>query len=114
MVLRRELDDPQSAPIFSTISIWEISIKAAKHADFDVDARLSRLTLLESGWRELIFDGEHAVAAGQLPNLHGDPFDRGLLAQAMYEGEELVTADKKMADYGKIVRRVRPLKRSRP
>jgi PIN domain nuclease of toxin-antitoxin system len=112
--LRRELDDARLAPIFSIISIWEIAVKATKHADFQIDARLTLRTLIESGWRELILDGEHAIVVGQLPHLHGDPFDRALLAQAMFEQEEFVTADPKLADYGEFVRTIRPLKRARP
>ena len=39
-----------------------------------------------------------------LPSIHADPFDRALLAQAIVEGVELVTADKALIGYGAPVR----------
>jgi PIN domain nuclease of toxin-antitoxin system len=42
---------------------------------------------------------EHAVEAGRLPMLHGDPFDRMLIAQARLEGMTLATADAALARY---------------
>ena len=45
-------------------------------------------------------------AAGELPPLHKDPFDRILVAQARVEGLILLTADKAVAKYGNGVRKV--------
>lgn len=102
---REELGRAKAIPIFSAISIWEVSIKAAlRRADFDIDPRFLRAHLLASGWTELPFTGEHAVAVRDLPPLHADPFDRALLAQAIVEEVELVTADKALAGYGAPVR----------
>jgi PIN domain nuclease of toxin-antitoxin system len=42
---------------------------------------------------------EHAVLAGGLPAHHGDPFDRMLIAQAIYEGLTIVTIDPKIKLY---------------
>jgi PIN domain nuclease of toxin-antitoxin system len=36
----------------------------------------------DSGFRELPISVEHAMAAGRLPLIHGDPIDRMLVAQA--------------------------------
>ena len=38
--------------------------------------------------------------AGSLPRLHGDPFDRVLVAQAIVEGLTLVTSDRRIQEYG--------------
>ncbi len=90
---------------FSVLSIWEIAIKAAlKKPDFDVDAIIVRNQLLNSGWHEIPFIGSHAVAIRNLPHTHGDPFDRGLVAQAIVENMTLLTGDKILADYGAMVR----------
>lgn len=103
--VRQELGQAEAVPIFSAISIWEVSIKAAlRRADFDIDPRFLRSHILASGWTELPFTGEHAVAVRDLPPIHADPFDRALLAQAIVEGVELVTADKALAGYGAPVR----------
>ncbi len=100
--LRERLAD--SPAIFSTISIWEISIKAAKHRHFEAQPADVRAALLGLDWTELPFTGEHAVAVRDLPPIHADPFDRALLAQAIVEGVELVTADTALAGYGAPVR----------
>ncbi len=55
--------------------------------------------MLDNGYEELPIDGAHAVEAGLLPPLHGDPFDRILIAQARVEGILLLTADKTLARY---------------
>jgi PIN domain nuclease of toxin-antitoxin system len=40
-----------------------------------------------------------------LPHLHKDPFDRMLVAQAIVEGVELLTADRIMARYPGPIRK---------
>jgi PIN domain nuclease of toxin-antitoxin system len=42
----------------------------------------------------------HGLALGRLPRLHGDPFDRLLVAQAKLDNLTLVTRDERLADYG--------------
>jgi PIN domain nuclease of toxin-antitoxin system len=46
---------------------------------------------------------EHALAAGDLPRHHDDPFDRMLVAQAMAEGLTLITRDAGLRAYGVAV-----------
>ena len=46
---------------------------------------------------------EHALAAGQLPGPHRDPFDRMLTAQAQIERAGVVTVDPVFRDYGSTV-----------
>ena len=54
--------------------------------------------LLDHGYTELV-SGAHATAVGRLPNIHWDPFDRILIAQAQLEEVTLVTADAIVARY---------------
>jgi PIN domain nuclease of toxin-antitoxin system len=42
----------------------------------------------------------HGDRAATLPMIHGDPFDRMLVAQALEENLILVTGDERLADYG--------------
>ncbi|MEU8256390.1 type II toxin-antitoxin system VapC family toxin [Micromonospora inaquosa] len=42
---------------------------------------------------------DHAIAAGRLPAIHRDPFDRMLVAQALHEGLTLVTRDDRIQKY---------------
>ena len=84
---RELLGDPASQLHFSPVNIWEIAVKnAAGRADFEVDTRAFRNELAQRGFIELPVTSEHALAIGDLPLLHKDPFDRMLVAQATVEG----------------------------
>lgn len=97
---RALLEQPDTQPVFSAASIWEVAIKSGMgRADFDVDPHLLRRGLLEHGYTELAVTGAHAVAVALLPPLHKDPFDRILIAQAQVEGVTLLTADKIVGRY---------------
>lgn len=101
------LGEPSSSLIFSAASIWEVAIKAnLGRQSFQVHPGLLRRGLLEAGYRELEMTSNHAVAAGELPALHRDPFDRMLVAQSRVEGLTLLTRDAKVAAYGGAVRLV--------
>lgn len=94
------ISDPENEPLFSAASIWEIAIKASLgRPDFDLDAGVFRRALLESGYEELAITGTHAAAVAALPDLHKDPFDRILVAQAVVEGVTLLTADQAVLAY---------------
>ena len=104
---RAIIQDPTTTPTFSVVSVWEMSIKAANGLqDFDVDPRIVRSGLLDVGWTELPVVSEHAFAAGPLPPIHRDPFDRMLVAQAIVEGMVLLTRDNRLASYPGPVRLV--------
>ena len=57
----------------------------------------------QSGYLLLHVSVEHALAVEQLPVLHGDPFDRLLVAQALTEPLRLVTHDSKLAAYSDTI-----------
>ena len=104
---RTLLLDPANHLVFSSASLWEISIKnVLERSDFNVDPRRLWRMLLVNGYRELPVTSEHAVAVNELPLLHKDPFDRILVAQARMEGLLLLTVDKAVAKYGDAVRKV--------
>jgi PIN domain nuclease of toxin-antitoxin system len=44
-------------------------------------------------------DEESALQAGKLPNLHRDPFDRMLIAQAIVHGMTILTPDPEIEQY---------------
>ncbi|WP_428116841.1 type II toxin-antitoxin system VapC family toxin [Candidatus Poriferisodalis sp.] len=94
------LEDPAVAVTFSAASIWEVAIKnGLGRADFSVDPRVLRRGLLEHGYVELPVTGAHAAAVDVLPDIHRDPFDRLLIAQAHAEGLTLLTADSVIGRY---------------
>jgi PIN domain nuclease of toxin-antitoxin system len=100
-----ELERPDIAPIFSTISIWEVVIKTKLgKIGFDYDPADVRQILIARGWQELQFSSAHALEVLNLPQMHGDPFDHALVAQAKAEGLQFVTSDRILKDYGAHVR----------
>lgn len=104
---RALLGDPATEPLFSAASLWEVAIKTGlARADFQVDARLLRRGLLDNGYAELPILAAHVIAVGALPEIHKDPFDRLLVAQATVEGIVLLTSDARVAEYGEPVRHV--------
>ena len=91
---RSLMEDQDNALVFSAASLWEITIKAGLgRTDFQIDPHLLRRGLIENGYEELPVIGQHALAVGQLPDVHRDPFDRILVAQATVEGLLLLTHD---------------------
>ena len=104
---KARLLDPDSTPMFSSASIWEVAIKTALGREgFRVDPRRLWRMLLAHGYTELPIRAEHAVTVSFLPPLHKDPFDRILVAQAKTEAIDLLTSDSRVADYGEPVRLV--------
>ncbi|GAL98870.1 pilus retraction motor protein PilT [Acetobacter tropicalis NRIC 0312] len=88
------MEDQDNVLVFSAASLWEITIKTGLgRADFQVDPHLLRRGLIENGYEELPITSQHALAVGQLPDVHRDPFDRILVAQATVEGLLLLTHD---------------------
>ncbi len=59
----------------------------------DFEGSLRRLNAFD-----LPFTKEHAVEAANVQLPHGDPFDRGLFAQAKLEGFTLISADTAFED----------------
>lgn len=104
---QRLMSNPENELFFSVASLWEIVIKCGLgREDFRVDSRVLRRSLLDNDYRELPILSEHAVAIGDLPPIHKDPFDRLLVAQAIVEGITLLTADMQVAQYPGPVKRV--------
>lgn len=89
---------------FSSASLWEIVIKRGLgRRDFSVDPRRLWRMLLAHGYQEIVVSSEHTLAVGELPELHRDPFDRLLIAQARVEKLALLTVDAQVAAYGEGV-----------
>jgi PIN domain nuclease of toxin-antitoxin system len=91
------LEDPESALWTSTVSFWELAIKQTL-GKIDTSIRFDHMEK-RHGIRELTISSKYAAELRSLPMLHGDPFDRMLVAQAMVEGMVLVTGDRRLAGY---------------
>ncbi|MGH9947067.1 MAG: type II toxin-antitoxin system VapC family toxin [Pyrinomonadaceae bacterium] len=93
---RSFLEDAKSNRFFlSDVSAWEVSIKYG----------LGKLKLPEkpelffadrvrkAGYRHLPIDLSHVTRVHSLPKIHGDPFDRLLVSQAMVEDMTIISDD---------------------
>jgi PIN domain nuclease of toxin-antitoxin system len=81
----------------SAVSVWEISIKRALGKLRTPDNLLEEISLHRFSLLDI--SGRHAEAAGALPMIHRDPFDRMLVAQCRLEKLTLITADQNIGAY---------------
>ena len=88
----------------SAATAWELGIKQMK-GKLRLSQSVSEQMALY-GFVELPISFRHAEKAAGLQMMHGDPFDRMLVAQAIVEGMTLVTADRILAEYPVAVLRV--------
>jgi PIN domain nuclease of toxin-antitoxin system len=95
--------DPSNDIFLSAASIWEITIKYALNRgrpnDMPVSGPQALAYFKAAGYGFLSVTGEHAVAVSRLPDLHRDPFDRIIVAQALYEPLRLITHDAQVGAY---------------
>ena len=102
---RALLEDPGNDVYFSAASIWEIAIKSSlRRKDFSVDMDVLRAALPQMGLMELPVSAAHAAGVAKLAAVHGDPFDRMLVAQSIAEPLTLLTNDAMLARYWDGVR----------
>ena len=95
--LRAAIASPLNQVFVSAASVWEIAIKRASGKLTFVQP-VGR-AIYEHGFESLPITVEQAEWAGGLPQLHRDPFDRLLVAQAQLEGLVLVTVDELILRY---------------
>ena len=95
---REAIAEGENTVFVSAVTAWEIAIKRAigkLKLKGDYQKGLQRYRFLP-----LAISTEHALAVEHLPQHHGDPFDRLLIAQAQLEKLTIVTRDKRFEDYG--------------
>ncbi len=86
----------------SSVSIWEASIKVGiGKLDVDIDVLVEEI--VKNGFQELPVTAAHAAKVRHLPDIHRDPFDRMLVAQALCEPLQFLTADGMLSDYSELV-----------
>jgi len=86
----------------SIVSWWEIAIKV-KSGKLKVNIKDLYGYAKKHGFYELPLNGACLKAYLELPNIHKDPFDHMLLAQALTFPLHLITADSILADYSSLV-----------
>ena len=96
---RTTIADAKHQALVSAASVWEVAIKAGLGR---IEIELDDLegAILKCGFEPLPIVVRHAVRVGQLSDVHRDPFDRMLVAQASVEELRLVTHDRVFERYG--------------
>lgn len=91
----------------SAISFWEIAMLLDKgRLELPWAPEALRRYVLYHGLTEIPVDGDIALRAGFLTELHGDPADRTIVSTAL-EGHCLVTADRRLLNWTGQIQRLR-------
>jgi len=106
--VERLIRDPSVDVYLSAASLWEVAIKSSlpgpRAGGMPVSAGDLAHWLARTDIEVLPVTEAHALAVETLPRLHGDTFDRLLVAQALCEPMTLITHDKALAGYGALVK----------
>ena len=94
------ISDGSNQIYISSATIWEIAIKEAL-GKLEVDADLDH-AIEENGFRELKVSAICANATKKLEQIHRDPFDRMLIAQAIEGDMTLITVDGYIIQYDDV------------
>jgi PIN domain nuclease of toxin-antitoxin system len=94
---RALLLDPSVERRLSPVSIWEIAIKREAGR---LRAPRNLAAILAAEFRMLDVTASLLEAAAELPQHHGDPFDRVLIAHALRDDLGMLTRDGAFAAYG--------------
>lgn len=94
---REVIEDSGSEVYLSAASVWEWALKQARGRT-SMPGEMSEWAV-RAGFTELPVRWLHARQAATLPSIHGDPFDRMLVAQAVAEDLVLVTRDRTIPRY---------------
>lgn len=95
--VRDRIADGRTEVLVSAASAWEIAIKRAL-GRLQVPGDLA-IQLEAARFEGLDITIDHALAVGDLPDHHRDPFDRLLVAQAQVDRLTLVTHDPQIQRY---------------
>lgn len=98
---------PENNIFISVASIWEIVIKYSlargRPNDMPISGKEALGFFQESGYCILYLTADHVVNVASLPDLHKDPFDRLIIAQALSEPLRLITHDRVVGGYSDTI-----------
>lgn len=98
---RSAIAHPGSQVFLSSASAWEIVIKYGKGQILLSDTPDTYITINRQRHRieSLPIDEQAALNVFQLPDIHRDPFDRIIIAQAIADDMLIVTPDNRITRY---------------
>ena len=102
---RTFISDERNECVVSVVSVWEIAIKCRLGRGLPADVTAHRYLQLidEAGFLLKEVRKAHALGVELIDGIHGDTFDRMIVAQAQVEGFKLLTHDKALGSYGDFV-----------
>jgi PIN domain nuclease of toxin-antitoxin system len=95
------LEDADNRLFLSVASIWEMQIKC-QNGKLELGKPLAQLVSnqqVSNGLKILLVEPSHVYALKDLPDVHRDPFDRIMIAQAIVEDLGFVSADHVLSGY---------------
>ena len=98
---RAVLSDTTNERLLSSVTPWELGIKFSRNK-LDLPSsflQFIRVAMSDLQVTELPVSIVHALKSAELPLIHGDPFDRMLVAQCQCDSLTLVTADRVLHAY---------------
>ncbi len=98
--------DESNMILLSVASIWEILIKHQR-GKLEIDLPLEQIVREQTEPGSLCLlpiQAEHVLSLSKLPTHHHDPFDRILMAQALYESAYLLSTDRLIQEYASQVK----------
>ena len=93
------MEDASNTLLFSVASVWELAIKSESgKLRITLDEMLAELK--QQPFEILPVELRHIQGLKRLPDIHKDPFDRMLIAQAIVDDLEIVSVDEQFSKYG--------------
>ena len=105
---REVMEDRRNAIHVSLAALWEMAVKAANgklpfYSRLTANGSSSLMAYLDKQNFKLLEIGlDHALAASRLPQLHRDPFDRLMIAQALIGDLTVITSDRIFTQYAGV------------
>ncbi len=98
--IKAKINDERNTVIVSIASLWELAIKINLNK-IETKRSLSEIQeyVIERDFTLLNISFNHLNVLVALPQYHGDPFDRLLIAQALSENISIISADQYFRSY---------------
>jgi PIN domain nuclease of toxin-antitoxin system len=99
--VRALIDDPRNRLVLSVATTWELTLKtlAGRLRMPEPPAAYFESLIRDAHVEVLPVERRHVAALQELPQIHDDPFDRMLVAQALVDDLDLVTGDERIRGY---------------
>lgn len=97
---KKSIQDSKQTKFISIASIWEIAIKLnLKKLTLKLSLEDLKQEVVKNGFEILPLDFDHIIGLQHLKEIHKDPFDRIIIAQAISENLCIITKDKNFDHY---------------